>query len=134
MTNRLKSDYMNSNSYMSEICDVFCINKEAVDDVRAQMLDRNLVADTAEIFKVLGDPTRVRLLYALAHRELCVCDISAVLGMTQSAISHQLRVLRSAHLVRYRKAGKIVYYALADKHVTQFIDVGVDHARESQPR
>jgi len=119
---------------MSEICDVFCINKEAVDDVRAQMLDRNLVVDTAEIFKVLGDPTRVRLLYALAQRELCVCDLSAVLGMTQSAISHQLRVLRSARLVRYRKAGKMVYYALADKHVTQFIDVGVDHARESQPR
>jgi ArsR family transcriptional regulator len=118
---------------MSEICDVFCINREAVDDVRAQMLDRNLVADTAEIFKVLGDPTRIRLLYALTHRELCVCDLSVVLGMTQSAISHQLRVLRSARLVRYRKAGKIVYYALADKHVTQFIDVGVDHARESQP-
>ena len=112
---------------MSEICDVFCINKEAVDDVRAQMLDRHLVADTAEIFKVLGDPTRVRLLYALAQRELCVCDLSAVLGMTQSAISHQLRVLRSARLVNNRKVGKIVYYTLADPHVTQFIDVGVDH-------
>ena len=119
---------------MSEICDVFCINKEAVKDVRAQMIDRHLVADTAEIFKVLGDPTRLRLLYALARRELCVCDLSAVLGMTQSAISHQLRVLRSARLVEYRKVGKIVYYALADAHVAQFIDVGVDHARESQPR
>jgi ArsR family transcriptional regulator, lead/cadmium/zinc/bismuth-responsive transcriptional repressor len=119
---------------MNEICDVFCINKEAVDDVRAKMLDRNLVADTAEIFKVLGDPTRMRLLCALAQRELCVCDLSAVLGMTQSAISHQLRVLRSARLVRYRKVGKIVYYTLSDAHVTQFIDVGVDHARESQPR
>jgi ArsR family transcriptional regulator len=119
---------------MSDICDVFCINKEAVDDVRAKMLDHTLFADTAEIFKVLGDPTRLRLLYALAQRELCVCDLSAVLGMTQSAISHQLRVLRSARLVRYRKVGKIVYYALADAHVVQLIDVGVDHARESQPR
>ncbi|MGB9370383.1 MAG: metalloregulator ArsR/SmtB family transcription factor [Halobacteriota archaeon] len=119
---------------MSEICDVFCINKEAVDDVRAQMLDRELLTDAAEIFKVFGDPTRMRLLYALAQRELCVCDLSAVLGMTQSAISHQLRVLRSARLVRYRKVGKIVYYALADAHVVQLIDVGVDHARESQPR
>jgi ArsR family transcriptional regulator len=119
---------------MSETCDVFCINKEAVDGVRAQMLDRHLVADTAEIFKVLGDPTRMRLLYALAQRELCVCDLSAVLGMTQSAISHQLRVLRSARLVRYRKAGTIVYYSLADAHVVQLIDVGIDHARESEPR
>jgi ArsR family transcriptional regulator, lead/cadmium/zinc/bismuth-responsive transcriptional repressor len=119
---------------MSDICDVFSINKEAVYDVRSQMLDRQLVADAAEVLKVLGDPTRLRLLYALAQRELCVCDLSAVLGMTQSAISHQLRVLRSARLVRYRKVGKIVYYALADAHVVQLIDVGVDHARESQPR
>ena len=121
---------MNDSSYMTDICEVFCINKEAVDNVRAQMLHPTLVADIAEIFKVLGDSTRMKLLYALAQRELCVCDLSAVLGMTQSAISHQLRVLRSARLVRYRKAGKIVYYTLADAHVTQFIDVGVDHARE----
>lgn len=119
---------------MDDSCDVTCINREAVENVRLQMLSRQLVADTAEIFKVLADPTRVRLLYALAQRELCVCDLSAVLGMTQSAISHQLRVLRSARLVRYRKVGKIVYYSLADAHVVQFIDVGVDHARESQPR
>jgi Predicted transcriptional regulators len=125
---------MNKYSYMNDTCDVFCINKEAVENVRSQMLDRQLVADTAEIFKVLGDPTRMRLLYALAQRELCVCDLSAVLGMTQSAISHQLRVLRSARLVRYRKAGKIVYYTLADAHVLQFIDVGVNHARESPSR
>ena len=65
---------------MSEICDVFCINKEAVEDVRAKMLDHQLVADAVEIFKVLGDPTRMRLLHALAQRELCVCDLSAVLG------------------------------------------------------
>ena len=125
---------MNKYSYMNDTCDVFCINKEAVENVRSHMLDRQLVADTAEIFKVLGDPTRMRLLYALAQRELCVCDLSAVLGMTQSAISHQLRVLRSARLVRYRKAGKIVYYTLAGAHVLQFIDVGVNHARESPSR
>ena len=130
----LKYDYMSSNSHMSEICDVFCINKEAVDDVRSKMLDRQLVTDAAEIFKVLSDPTRMRLLYALAQRELCVCDLSAVLAMTQSAISHQLRVLRSARLVRYRKVGTIVYYSLADAHVVQLIDGGVDHARESYPR
>jgi ArsR family transcriptional regulator len=117
---------------MNEICDVFCINKEAVDAVRAQMLSFDLVTDTADVFKVLGDPTRMRLLYALAQRELCVCDLSAVLGMTQSAISHQLRVLRGARLVRHRKVGKVVYYGLADAHVVQLIDVGVDHVRESR--
>ncbi len=119
---------------MNEICEDICINKEAVNDVRARMLDQQLVADAAEVFKVLGDPTRMRLLYALSQRELCVCDLSAVLDMSQSAISHQLRVLRSARLVRHRKAGKIVYYALADEHVTQLIDVATDHARESRPR
>jgi len=117
---------------MNDICDVLCINKDAVNHVRSQMLSDQLMADTAEIFKILGDPTRMRLLFTLAQRELCVCDLSAVLGMTQSAISHQLRVLRSARLVRYRKLGKVVYYALADAHVTQFIDLGIDHARESQ--
>jgi DNA-binding transcriptional ArsR family regulator len=125
---------MNNYSYMNDIYDVFCINKKAVDHVRSQMLDHQLVAETAEIFKILGDPTRVRLLLALAHQELCVYDLSAVLGMTQSAISHQLRLLRSARLVKYRKVGKIVYYTLADAHVTQFIDIGVDHARESSQR
>ncbi|MGZ4861751.1 MAG: ArsR/SmtB family transcription factor [Halobacteriota archaeon] len=76
---------------MGDSCDVTCINREAVENVRSQMLSRQLVADTAEIFKVLADPTRVRLLYALAQREPCVCDLSAVLGMTLSAISHHLR-------------------------------------------
>jgi DNA-binding transcriptional ArsR family regulator len=118
---------------MNDVCEVFCINKEAVDDVRAKMLGRDLVTDAADVFKVLGDPTRLRLVYALSQRELCVCDLSVVLDMTQSAVSHQLRVLRSARLVRYRKVGKIVYYTLADAHAVQLIDVGVDHVRESQP-
>jgi ArsR family transcriptional regulator, lead/cadmium/zinc/bismuth-responsive transcriptional repressor len=130
----LKFDRVNNCSYMNDACDVVCINREAVDRVRSQMLKEQVVADTAEIYKVLGDQTRVRLLYALAQRELCVCDLSAVLGMTPSAISHQLRVLRSARLVKFRKAGKVVYYALADAHVMQFIDVGVDHAGESHLR
>ncbi|MEI7826720.1 MAG: metalloregulator ArsR/SmtB family transcription factor [Euryarchaeota archaeon] len=119
---------------MDNICSEFCINKEAVDVARSQMLDRQLIIHTTEIFKVLGDPTRIRLLYALAQQELCVCDLSAVLEMTQSAISHQLRVLRSARLVRYRKVGKVVYYALADAHIVQLIQVGVDHAREPRPQ
>jgi DNA-binding transcriptional ArsR family regulator len=119
---------------MNSRCSEFCINKEAVEVVRSQMLDRQLVFDTAEIFKVLGDPTRMRLLHALAQRELCVCDLSAVLEVSPSAISHQLRVLRSARLVRYRKVGKVVYYALADAHVVQLIDIGANHAQEPRPQ
>ncbi len=87
---------MNVYSHMSDVCDVLCVNREAVKRVRSRMLQDRIVADTAELFKVLGDPTRMRLLYALAQRELCVCDLSAVLDMSQSAISHQLRVLRGA--------------------------------------
>jgi len=119
---------------MHDTCEIVCINKDAVDRVRSHMLSQQLVVDTADTFKVLGDPTRLRLLYALTQRDLCVCDLSAVLGMTQSAISHQLRVLRGARLVKYQKVGKVVYYSLADNHVVQLLDIGVAHARESQPR
>ncbi len=115
---------------MSEVCDVLCVNREAVERVRSRMLNDRTVADTAELFKVLGDPTRMKLLYALSQRELCVCDLSALLAMTQSAVSHQLRILRSARLVNYRKEGRVVYYSLADTHVVQLINVGTDHARE----
>ncbi len=119
---------------MSDVCETICVNKDAVRRVRSRMLKERTVVDTADLFKVLGDPTRMRLLYALAQRELCVCDISAVLEMTQSAVSHQLRILRSARLVNYRKEGRVVYYSLADAHVIQLIDTGTDHARESHPR
>lgn len=81
----------------------------------------------AETFKVLGDPTRVRILYALSLEELCVCDIASLLGTTKSAISHQLRLLRSLRIVRHRKDGRIVYYSLDDSHVGNLLREGLYH-------
>ncbi|MCX7843600.1 MAG: metalloregulator ArsR/SmtB family transcription factor [Clostridia bacterium] len=86
--------------------------------------------EMAELFKVFGDTTRVRILYALFASEMCVCDIASLLGMTQSAISHQLRVLKQARLVKSRKEGKIVYYSLNDDHIKQIFDQGLSHITE----
>lgn len=115
---------------VNEVCEIVCLHEEAVRDAQSRMLGDETVLKGAEIFKLLGDPTRVKLLCALSHRELCVCDLSAVLGMTQSAVSHQLRVLRGAHLVKFRKQGKVVYYSLADAHVSRLLAMGVEHAEE----
>jgi len=86
--------------------------------------------DLAELFKVFGDSTRIRILYALFEQEMCVCDIAQVLNMTQSAISHQLRILKQNRLVKSRREGKTVFYSLADDHVTTIINQGIDHIRE----
>lgn len=88
------------------------------------------ILELSNLFKVFGDPTRVRILYALSAKELCVCDIADILGMTQSAISHQLRVLKQASLVKFRRDGKTVYYSLADSHVETILSQGLDHVRE----
>ena len=84
----------------------------------------------ADLFKVFGDPTRIRILYALSAQELCVCDIAEILQMTQSAISHQLRVLKQMHLVKFRREGKTVFYSLADDHVYTILNQGIEHVKE----
>lgn len=84
----------------------------------------------ADLFKIFGDPTRIRILSALGRHELCVCDIAELLGMTQSAISHQLRVLKQMELVKFRKEGKTVFYSLADSHVSTILEQGLDHVNE----
>lgn len=84
----------------------------------------------ADLFKIFGDPTRIRILSALGRHELCVCDIAQLLGMTQSAISHQLRVLKQMELVKFRKEGKTVFYSLADSHVSTILEQGLDHVNE----
>ncbi|MEE9305381.1 MAG: metalloregulator ArsR/SmtB family transcription factor [bacterium] len=93
----------------------------------ASMIDEATTLGLAEIFRALGDPTRVRILHALAASELCVCDLAAILGMSQSAVSHQLRLLRSLRLVRYRREGRMVYYALDDDHIEKLLAQGLDH-------
>lgn len=111
-------------------CEVSCIHEEAVREARKQMIDDETAGFLAELFRTLGDTTRVKLLYALTQRELCVCDMAAVISMTESAVSHQLRVLRSQKLVRYRREGKILYYSLADGHVVKLFEQGFEHVTE----
>ena len=94
------------------------------------MPDEDLLIDLAELFKVFGDSTRIKILTALSSEELCVCDISKLVGMTVSAVSHQLKILRSAKLVSCRREGKTVFYSLADSHVTMIIKQGLEHVNE----
>ncbi len=108
-------------------CRVYAVNPEAVARARRETLDPLLVRRLAETFKVLGDQTRIRILSALAGQELCVCDLAAIMEMSSSAVSHQLRVLRDARLVKYRKEGKMVYYSLDDQHVVNLFEQGLEH-------
>ena len=101
-----------------------------VELVRSDMYDIDRVFDLAELFKIFGDSTRLRIMSALLNHELCVCDISEVLEMNQSAISHQLRVLRTAGLIKVRRCGKSAFYSLDDDHVKQIIEMGFDHINE----
>lgn len=101
-----------------------------VERVREGMPDDEILYDLAELYKVFGDSTRIKILYALFEEELCVCDIASLLGMSASAISHQLRVLKQASLVRYRRDGKTIFYSLADDHVRSIIGQGMEHIGE----
>ena len=105
-------------------------NRALLDRVETEMPDEESLYDLAELFKVFGDTTRIRILYVLFESEMCVCDIAEILNMTQSAISHQLRVLKQARLVRNRREGKQIYYFLADDHVRTIIGQGMDHIAE----
>jgi len=113
-----------------DVCEVIYVNREKVLSVRERMKPETTIQRLAETFRVLGDPTRVKILFALAQEELCVCDIANLLGTTNSAISHQLRVLRNMRLVRYRKEGKMAYYALDDDHIRHLFDEGLNHVEE----
>ena len=105
-------------------------HKETVDKVNSDMPDEELLYDLAELYKVFVDSTRIRILYVLFEAEMCVCDIAQVLSMTTSAISHQLKVLKQAHLVKYRREGKTVFYSLSDDHVRSILDQGLEHISE----
>jgi ArsR family transcriptional regulator len=111
-------------------CDYRHAHRELVEQVNAHMPNEDLLIDLAELYRVFGDSTRIRILYALFESEMCVCDIAQVLGMSISAISHQLRVLKQARLVKYRREGKTVFYALSDDHVRSIINQGLEHVEE----
>jgi ArsR family transcriptional regulator len=111
-------------------CDCTIIHEEVVSKVRRHMPDEEALLDLADLFKVFGDSTRVKILCALFESEMCVCDIAALLGMTKSAISHQLRILKQSKLIRNRRDGKVVYYSLDDEHVKNIFDQGLAHVSE----
>ncbi len=113
-----------------ERCDYSVIHEDIVNQVRDRMPQEENLYDLAELFKVFGDSTRIRILWALNESEMCVCDIAVLLDMTQSAISHQLRVLKQTNLVKNRREGKVVYYSLVDDHVRKIFDQGLIHINE----
>ena len=113
-----------------ECCDFIQAHEDIVEKVRREMPGEDTLYDLTELFRIFGDSTRVRILYVLFEAEMCVCDIAALLGMTQSAISHQLRALKNVRLVKSRREGKTVFYSLADDHVKTIIDQGLEHVRE----
>ncbi len=113
-----------------EKCDISCIDVKALRRAEKSMLDEETIFALSETFKAMSDPTRVKIITSLAKNELCVCDLAALLELTSSAVSHQLRLLRGQKLVKYRKEGKIAYYSLDDDHINNLIAEGVRHVRD----
>ena len=113
-----------------ETCDVFHLHPAKVARLRTTLLTEPSVGALAETFKVLGDATRVRLLDALSRSELCVCDMARLLGLSESAVSHQLRLLRSMRLVRARREGRMIFYSLDDQHIVRLFEQGLEHVQE----
>lgn len=112
------------------LCEVNCVHPEAVQAARAALPETGQVSEASALLKVVADPTRLRLLSALKTCELCVCDLAAVIGLSESAVSHQLRLLRAHRLVTFRKEGRVAYYRLLDQHVSRLIVSALDHVRE----
>ena len=113
-------------------CSLLHAHPDVVNALRTEVPGEETLMALADLFRIFGDSTRIKILYALLDRELCVCDIASLLGMTVSAISHQLRVLKNARLVRFRRSGKTVFYALADEHVHAILAQGMEHVTESK--
>jgi DNA-binding transcriptional ArsR family regulator len=121
---------MENNERKIENCNVNIIHEDIVVRVKDKLPAEETLYDLAELFKVFGDTTRIKIICALFESEMCVCDLSCLLNMTQSAISHQLRVLKSARLVKFRRKGKVVYYSLDDEHIKHIYDAGLNHISE----
>lgn len=114
----------------AEHCDDNCVHEELLQSVKDKMPEEDKLYDLAELFKVFGDSTRIRILFVLFEAEVCVCDLAEALHMTQSAISHQLKILKQSKLVKSRREGKSVFYSLADGHVSTIIAQGMEHIEE----
>lgn len=119
-----------ANEEVLEQCEYMHVNSDLVNSVREKMPDNEKLYDLAELFKVFGEPSRIRILYVLLESEMCVCDIAQLLNMSQSAVSHQLRILKQSRLVKFRKEGTTVFYSLADEHVFTVLSQGLEHIEE----
>ena len=126
---REEEDRMSINEYM---CDCNIIHEDVVKNTLNKMPEKELFNKLAEFFKMIGDPTRTKILFALDQNEMCVCDIANVLGMTKSSISHQLATLKQSGIVKYRKEGKEVYYTLDDEHVQQVFEIAIEHIQHKE--
>ncbi len=120
------------NDFEIECCDTTEVHKDLLEIVTKTMPQENELYDLAELFKVFGDSTRIRILFVLFEAEVCVCDLAEALNMTQSAISHQLKILKQNKLVKNRREGKSIFYSLADNHVKTIIAQGMEHIREEK--
>ena len=114
----------------SDLCDCRLIHRQVVEEAIASSLHPDEIGTLAKIFKVLADETRLNILWAVEKREMCVCDLAAMLGLSESAVSHQLRLLRNLQLVSNRRDGVVLYYRLADRHVAQLIRVTLEHLQD----
>jgi len=121
---------MSSRSHIPDLCDVVHLHPARVAELRAALIGEADVTDLAETFRTLGDPTRVRILDALSHGELCVCDLAALVRISESAVSHQLRLLRNLRLVKPRREGRMVFYAIDDRHIISLFRQGLRHVQE----
>lgn len=120
---------MNTN-YQTDLCDKTQIHPEIINNIKNKMPNEEKLYDLAELFKTFGDSTRIRILFVLFEAEVCVCDLAQTLNMTQSAISHQLKILKQNKLVKSRREGKSVFYSLDDDHVSTIISEGLNHISE----
>ena len=113
-----------------ERCEFMHAHEDIIDKVNQEMPEEEILYDLAELFKIFGDSTRIKILYVLLEAEMCVCDIAQLLNMTSTAVSHQLRILKGNKLVKSRREGKNIFYSLADGHVTSILDQGMEHVNE----
>lgn len=120
----------NTHEDNEHICGVRVVHMEKVIQARSQAISSKELERMAGIYKMMGDPTRLKILLALMNNEMCVCDLAALNGLTESAMSHQLRRLNDQNLVKKRRDGQIIYYSLNDEHIHQLVNIGLEHARE----
>ncbi len=130
MSNRSTEKKEKMSSRSDYVCSVEVVDQQKVTHVNQVLPEKMVTRQMAEFFKSLSDPTRLRIVQALLEEELCVCDISAIVDISISAISHQLRLLRSMHIVKFRKQGKMVYYSLEDEHISRMLEIALEHLNE----